>query len=155
MQEHPTPKFHKVKTVIVDMEPIPWSRTGLAPVKNFQGDLVGVRPFTPKKQRQGRDNFLKAILSDKPRRFIDGALGLEIKAFLRIPKSWPKYKKREAIQTIIRPVGSPDWDNYGKFISDALESHFYKNDSAIVGAGVALFYSDRPRWEISIYKWGI
>lgn len=149
------PRFIKVFELTVDMEPVPWARARLAPVKDGQGNLTGVRPVTPKKQRKGRDNFLKAIGRMRPKKPITGPLGLEITAFLPIPKSWPKYKQREARETVRRPESTPDWDNYGKFISDALEGIFYPNDKHIVGAGVSLFYSDQPRWEILIYKWGI
>ena len=86
------PRFHKVKTIIVDQAPIPWARVNLVPTYDGMGNLRGVRPTTPKKQRQGRKDFLKGILRAKPKRFVDGPIGLEITVFLPIPKSWPKYK---------------------------------------------------------------
>lgn len=155
MSTNHKPRFHLVHKIVLDIEPIPWARTQLAPIQDGSGTLIGVRPITPKKQRQGRKDFLKVLLRKRPKKPIQGAVGLEITAFLRIPKSWPKYKKREALSTIIRPESAPDWDNYGKFISDALNKIAYPDDRHVVGAGVSLFYSDRPRWEIKLYRWGI
>ncbi len=41
-----------------------------------------------------------------------------------------------------------DWDNYGKFVSDALAGLYYTNDKQIKLATVALIKSDRAETEV-------
>ena len=43
-----------------------------------------------------------------------------------------------------------DWDNYGKFVSDALAGIYYANDKQIKLATVALIKSDRAETEVYI-----
>jgi Holliday junction resolvase RusA-like endonuclease len=50
----------------------------------------------------------------------------------------------------MRPTKRPDWDNLGKLVSDSLNGLAYKDDSQIVEATAAKYYSDRPRVEIEI-----
>lgn len=83
---------------------------------------------------------------------LEGALTMDIMAWLTIPKATSKKKKKLMEERIIRPDKKPDWDNIGKVVSDALEGLAYKKDSQIVMGIVHKFYSTRPRLEIEITK---
>ena len=45
---------------------------------------------------------------------------------------------------------SGDWDNYGKFVSDALAGIYFENDRQIRLATVGLYYSHSPRTYVSL-----
>lgn len=70
-----------------------------------------------------------------------------IKAFLPIPKSWPK-TKREASNGEFAPI-KPDWDNAGK-VTDALNGICWRDDVQVVNGQVLKIFSERPRLEIIV-----
>ena len=70
--------------------------------------------------------------------------------FIPYPKAFTKKQRSEAGNGILRPVKKPDWDNFGKIISDALNGIVYKDDSQIVEGTVRKFYSDHPCVKITI-----
>jgi len=85
-----------------------------------------------------------------PPKPISGAISVVIAAYMSIPASWPKKKKRQAREGEIRPTKKPDFDNLAKFVGDSLNGIFWQDDKQIVSARVMKFYSDRPRWEIEV-----
>lgn len=82
---------------------------------------------------------------------LEGALRMQIIAWVIIPKSTSKKKQKLMEERIIRPEKKPDHDNIVKITSDALEGLAYKNDSQIVTCIFYKYYSIRPRLEIEIY----
>lgn len=53
----------------------------------------------------------------------------------------------------IKPITTPDWDNFGKTYSDMIQKHLLLNDSLITDGSVSKRYSFKPRVEIIIkYK---
>lgn len=79
-------------------------------------------------------------------------LGVEITAYQGIPKSASKKKQELMRQGTIRPAKTPDWDNIGKIVCDALNQTAYPDDRQIVTAKVSKYYSHSPRVEIRIKK---
>ena len=77
-------------------------------------------------------------------------LYLIVNAYMRIPKSKPKYQIRDMLANILRPTKKPDWDNIGKIISDALNKAAYADDAQIVDAHIIKWYSNDPRVEVEI-----
>ena len=51
-----------------------------------------------------------------------------------------------------KPITRPDWDNYGKLLSDALEGFAYDNDSQITTAIIKKRYGYPPRIELQIIE---
>ena len=99
------------------------------------------------------ENLIKTIYrqSCPGRRFPDDAmLDMRIIAYYGIPKSKSKKQRVEMLAGNIRPTKTPDWDNIGKVVSDALNNIAYADDRHIVDAQVRKFYSDRPRVEVII-----
>jgi Holliday junction resolvase RusA-like endonuclease len=112
-----------------------------------------VTTYTPKKTETYEDIVRHHALEawdGKP--LLDGvALQLDVQCFIGVPKSWSKKKRAAALNGGgIRPLGRPDWDNFGKLVSDALNGVIYRDDSAIWDARVTKQYSDVARTEISI-----
>ena len=76
--------------------------------------------------------------------FFDAGVPLRVEAtFYRPkPKSTPK--------RVALPVARPDWDNYGKLLTDALEKFVYPSDSAITTCTIRKRFGSPPRIELSI-----
>lgn len=51
---------------------------------------------------------------------------------------------------LIKPVTTPDWDNFGKTYSDMVQKYLLLNDSLITDGSVKKRYSLKPRVEITI-----
>ena len=81
----------------------------------------------------------------------EGAIGVEIKAYLSIPESTSKKKKLQMLDNSIRPQKKPDADNIAKIILDGLNKVAFKDDSQIVSLHVSKYYGERPRCDIRIY----
>jgi len=96
------------------------------------------------------ENFQAQAVRFAPPEPIIGPISLVIAAYMSIPASWPKKKKRQAREGEIRPTKKPDFDNLAKFVGDSLNGIFWQDDKQIVSARVMKFYSDRPRWEIEV-----
>ena len=57
----------------------------------------------------------------------------------------PKSTKKDVL-----PVTRPDWDNYGKLLTDALEKFVYANDSQITTALIKKRFGSPPRIELTL-----
>lgn len=122
--------------------------------------------FTDKKTRN-YENDLKAagIKAMAGRMHLDEPVSVMVLAYMPIPDSWSQKKRAEALAGDILPNGI-DLDNIVKMI-DGLNYHppqfkgdktkwpiIWKNDSQIVALQARKMYSDRPRIEIHVWKWG-
>lgn len=83
---------------------------------------------------------------------IAGSVAMEIEAYMPIPKSTSKKKKKAMLAGKIRPTKKPDWDNVGKIITDALNGIAYDDDKQIVSCLVQKFYSDAPMVYVKIQE---
>lgn len=70
-----------------------------------------------------------------------------------IPDSWPKRKKKEALEKKIYP-GKPDYDNLKKTYNDIIKGIVIKDDSQIIGGKWVKEYTNEPKVIIWIYKYG-
>lgn len=91
-------------------------------------------------------------------------VSMNIKAFYEIPKSWPKWKKKAALQKLLRPnKKSPlkcDADNAAKMVMDSVNPEtyhhkiirqgIYHDDGQVVDLHIESWYSDNPRVEVTI-----
>ena len=100
--------------------------------------------YTPE-ETVNYENLVKVCFREKYPGFvpIDEPVMMDISAAFPIPESWPKKKKKMALDRKIFP-GKPDWDNIGKIISDGLNPIAYKDDSQIHACMVTKRYSDSP-----------
>lgn len=78
------------------------------------------------------------------------ALALTVVVVVPIPASAPKKKRELMIAGKIRPVSRPDWDNYGKIVSDSLNGLMYHDDSQIVSGTVHKFYGEIPGINVEV-----
>ena len=73
-----------------------------------------------------------------------------IVAYYKIPASVSNKKRQAMLEGKIRPTKTPDWDNIGKIVCDALNGIAYYDDCQIVDSSVKKFYSDTPRVEVEM-----
>ena len=126
----------RIKTVIL-VEPTPKAR----PRHTTKGNRVIT--YTPEKTRVAEARIQTRIQESVLEKGSFGE-GIPIRmeaTFYRLrPKSLPK--------KVIMPVTKPDWDNYGKLLTDALEKYVYANDSQITSAVIRKRYGSPPRIEL-------
>jgi Holliday junction resolvase RusA-like endonuclease len=85
---------------------------------------------------------------------LSGPLQIKVEAYLKIPKSASKTKKKRMIQGFERPTKKPDFDNLAKSVTDALNGIAYDDDAAIVSARVEKYWGEFPRVEVELRELG-
>ena len=80
---------------------------------------------------------------------LDCPLKMTVIAYWPIPKNGKSkaWRLKAAKGDMPRP-SSPDWDNVGKAVSDALNNIAYVDDRQIVECTVRKLYSERPRVDV-------
>ncbi len=121
--------------------------------------------YTSRKQRLAEAQLRAALEPHRPAVPLEGELHLMVKAFLPIPKSWPRGAKESARAGRKRPTTKPDLDNLIKHLKDSLSTKtnkaglvthpgFWADDKQVVEylPGTGKYYDDGrgPRWEIEI-----
>lgn len=81
-----------------------------------------------------------------------GPVWLEMIFWLKIPKSWPKLKRLDAIAGRVRPTGKPDVDNLCKIVADALNREVWTDDAQVVKLVAEKRYSLDPHLEINVMR---
>lgn len=90
------------------------------------------RAYTPKETREYEEQIAFAYVKQCGVGF-QGYVYVEITAIFKIPKSWPKSKRRLVEEGRIYP-SRPDVDNIEKAVLDGLNHVAYADDAAVVGA---------------------
>lgn len=79
----------------------------------------------------------------------DGAVGLIVRAFMGIPKSWSQKKQRAAALGEIVPTKRPDLDNIVKAIKDGANGVTWRDDSQVIDVRASKRYG-MPRVEVEV-----
>lgn len=74
----------------------------------------------------------------------DGPVMLTTKMGFEVPGSWPKWKKRMALEGRILPTSKPDADNVEKAIMDGFNQVVWLDDSQVVSGGREKYYTETP-----------
>lgn len=77
-------------------------------------------------------------------------IAVNIKAFMKIPKSASKKQRKAMLAGEILPTKKPDRDNIDKIIMDALNGVAFYDDAQVVAGGVLKLYGLVPRVEVQI-----
>ncbi len=135
-----TKVMHDIKSTVINLIPVSAPRPRVV-TKVINGKRVS-RAYNNQKYTNYKSAFLQ-LSKMQNKKFLTGALELEIIFVMPIPKSWSK-KKREAI--VGQPhICKPDTDNLLKSVLDALEGTIYKNDSQIYSINAKKVYGTNPR----------
>ena len=97
------------------------------------------------------------LIEHQPKKPIEGAVRLGVRAYLPIPGSKSKKWKAEAAAGWVRPIVKPDLDNIIKQIKDAMTRlQFWNDDKQVVEflPGTGKYYDDGQgaRWEITVQE---
>lgn len=84
----------------------------------------------------------KSSMRGKP--VLTGALHIDLRAVMPIPKGWSKDKRNAAILGDIRPTSKPDIDNIIKAVSDGMNRIVYADDAAIASINASKVYGLNP-----------
>lgn len=106
--------------------------------------------YTPEKTRLYQDLIATAARMAYRGEPLSGPVYLHVIAFKTIPKSFSRVKRQAALAGHLRPVTKPDWDNFGKVASDALNTIAFKDDAQVADAFIQKYYSDKPRLRIVV-----
>jgi Holliday junction resolvase RusA-like endonuclease len=81
---------------------------------------------------------------------LQGALEVRMAVTVGVPASWPRKRRQEALEGVLRPTGRPDWDNVAKLASDALNGIVWLDDAQVVQATVSKHYGEAPSTVIEV-----
>lgn len=81
---------------------------------------------------------------------LEGPLLIRCRFIFPIPKSWPKWKRRDAAIGKLMHTSAPDYDNLAKLVADALNGIVYKDDRQIVRAEIEKAYGPDPKTTIEL-----
>lgn len=117
------------KTIYV--EPTPKARARTIVTKGGK-----YHSYTPQKTAHAEALIREAVIGSG---FFDAGVPLRLEATFYRPKPKSTPKRVEL------PVTRPDWDNYGKLLTDALQKFIYENDSQITTALIRKRFGSPPR----------
>ncbi len=79
----------------------------------------------------------------------EGAVGLIVRAFMGIPKSWSQKKQRAAALGEVVPTKRPDLDNIVKAIKDGANGVTWRDDAQVIDVRASKRYG-MPRVEVEV-----
>ena len=114
---------------------------------------MGTKMSTYDPSAKEKKDFLVLAFNEKPEKPMEGPISMTIKLYYSRPKNHYGSGKNASNLKPTSPhfhTSRPDADNAFKFVSDSLNSVFYKDDSQICMLQVIKLYSETPRTEILI-----
>lgn len=79
---------------------------------------------------------------------IEGPVRVTITAIFEIPKSWPKYKQREAAATL--HTQKPDFDNVAKWVLDGMNRVAFADDGQVADCRTIKIWGKRAETLIEV-----
>lgn len=107
------------------------------------------------KNSSSNNQFIKLLVKEEKEllHLITTPCTFDLTTYQPIPKAMNVIDSILAELGLIKPVVTPDWDNYGKTYSDMIQKYILLNDSLITDGSVHKRYSLKPRVEIRLkYK---
>ncbi len=128
---------------VIPGPPLSWARAGRR----------GARTFTPRPQRAQMEAAKWAALSAMGvhrKLWWERACEVEVVAYFKPAKSWPKWQQAAAIEGTYPHTKKPDADNIVKLIKDALSGVVYRDDSLVVDQIGRKRFADDERTEVVV-----
>ncbi len=101
-----------------------------------------------------KDIFLAIAYKHRPDKPIDSPISIDVNCYFQRPKSHyrtGKYSHLLKPNFPIYHISTPDCDNLVKFICDALNGVFWRDDRYIYSVFIQKLYDTVPRTEIKIH----
>jgi Holliday junction resolvase RusA-like endonuclease len=112
-----------------------------------------VQTYDPSKSKKG--TFASILQDNAPKTPLEGPLSLDLIFYMPRPKNHYGTGKKTGELKPSAPdwhTGRPDIDNLTKFVQDALNKIYWRDDSIICNLTARKMYSENPRTEIVITK---
>jgi Holliday junction resolvase RusA-like endonuclease len=109
--------------------------------------------YTPKKTKDFENQIathFSIYMRNNGFEMEEGAVCVDITVFNKIPNSWTKKRKRDALMGDIRPIRTPDGDNILKAILDGLNDVAYIDDKQVVQFHFNRLYDEEDLINIKI-----
>ncbi len=74
------------------------------------------------------------------------------RAVFDVPKSWPKWRRAEALAGRIHPTSRPDGDNILKLLGDALNGVVWSDDAQVIEWGIVKVYGEQPAVHVEVVQ---
>jgi Holliday junction resolvase RusA-like endonuclease len=132
----------------IEGPPVPWGRVTPVLIPAGKGRKAHVQMVTPKETRESEAALRRSSIPFRPRKPLDGPLGLDTVFVIAPPQSFPADRSRDW------PHIKPDDDNYRKLVLDAFNKIFWHDDGQICGGSSWKVYGSRPRIFIRIWQLG-
>ena len=114
------------------------------------------RVYDPTANRNAKEQIKTAAIAQggQPAAPAECPLGMTVKVFVPIPKSWSKKKQHAATSETptIFPTTRPDLDNIIKTVADALQHVFFRDDAQLCTVRASKYYSKCPKLVVTIYQ---
>lgn len=115
---------------------------------SIHGYTQAVDPAKSHEFKQLVARMAREKMSQEP--LMEGPLCLFLKVTRVPPKSWPKYRRKDAIEGREGITSKPDLDNYVKIVLDALNGVVFADDSCIVRICASKRWSFVPGMSVRI-----
>lgn len=102
-----------------------------------------------------KKDFLSIVQDNAPNEPYNCPLRLIVDFYFTRPKSHYKSGKNSHVLKDNAPIyhtSKPDSTNVAKFVEDALNKVYWRDDSLLCEVGVRKRYSENPRIEIKLYR---
>ena len=135
----------KYVTIVIDGNPVAKGRPRLTTRGGYAHAYTPVKTRTYEEQvASAGKNAMEKLVA------LEGAIAVEIAAYMPIPKSLSKKDRAAMLSGEIQHTKKPDFDNLAKVI-DGLNGIAWVDDCQIVDAHVSKKYSDNPRLEVTVF----
>ena len=84
---------------------------------------------------------------------LTGRVGIDIVAYLSIPKSTPKKNIPDMLDNKVSPTKKPDIDNIAKSILDAMNKFIIHDDNQVSKISIEKRYGEEEKVHIRIYEY--
>ena len=84
---------------------------------------------------------------------LTGRVGIDIVAYLGIPKSTPKKNIPDMLDNKVSPTKKPDIDNIAKSILDAMNKFIIHDDNQVSKISIEKRYGEEEKVHIRIYEY--
>lgn len=108
------------------------------------------------KEQERRNRVIQKLLAKyQPVKPMEGALGVRIDVYFKVPKSYSKKKRELCLTDKILPTKTPDLDNIRKWLYDQLvKARYIKDDSQICWEEGTKRFSATPHIRVEIWRCG-
>jgi len=110
--------------------------------------------YTPKKTKDFESKiaaYFSVYMNNNKLKIIEGYVRADVVFYIKVPKSWSKKKKQEALDGKIRPTKA-DADNQLKSLFDGLNNVAYEDDRQIVEGSFNKLYNEEDMISIKIVE---